>query len=518
MLKYLIIPFMPIALGLAWLTCASASAAEPGASQRPNIVFIMADDAGVGDIAAYPTPIDFNSPVPTPHLDGLVNDGMVFNDAHSPTALCSPTRWAVMTGKLNYRSHAPWGIWQSFRDGGFKPGDVTLGRVMQDAGYRTGFIGKWHLGGDFAKLDGSGIYRGVDRNADILAQVDLTRWVGGGPLDLGFDESLAMPCGIQGPLYTTYEGRDWLPLAEDSELVRLTEQTVADPRVLSSKGPGPGDSHWDTRTVGELLGKRAATFIHDHANDGPFFLCYWSPEVHKPHLPPDTMDGKSIASTTPTPHTDMVRVLDQEVGMIVQALKQAGVYDNTLIVFSSDNGGLINHQAKQQGHDASSGWRGYKNQPYEGGHRVPLIAVWPDAIEPGSSSDTMVNLTDLLATFAAIAERQLPAEDRPDSLDLSPVLHGDPSFTPREILVLQAGANHELIYREGPWKLIIQSDHPLTKFEPRDLFNLDETPLEPAEANLIDDPAHQERVQGMLERYLELRESGAPTVNPGEST
>ncbi|MEM6757062.1 MAG: sulfatase, partial [Planctomycetota bacterium] len=125
---------------------------------------------------------------------------------------------------------------------------------------------------------------------------------------------------------------------------------------------------------------------------------------------------------------------------------------------------------------------------------------------------------DLLATFAAVAERPLPAEDRPDSLDLSPVLHGDPSFTPREILVLQAGANHELIYREGPWKLIIQSDHPLTKFEPRDLFNLDETPLEPAEANLIDDPAHQERVQGMLERYLELRESGAPTVNPGEST
>ncbi|MEM1208807.1 MAG: sulfatase-like hydrolase/transferase, partial [Planctomycetota bacterium] len=117
---------MTVALALAWLTCASVSAAEPGASQRPNIVFIMADDAGVGDIAAYPTPIDFNSPVPTPHLDGLVNDGMVFTDAHSPTALCSPTRWAVMTGKLNYRSHAPWGIWQSFRDGGFKPGDVTL--------------------------------------------------------------------------------------------------------------------------------------------------------------------------------------------------------------------------------------------------------------------------------------------------------------------------------------------------------------------------------------------------------
>lgn len=496
-------------LGLMQLAV-DAGAAEP----RPtNIVFVMADDVGLGDIGYYHTERTGEPPLaPTPHLDALLQAGMRFSDAHSSTALCSPTRYCAMSGNLNYRSYAPWGVWGSFRKTPFTDRDATIGRVGAAAGLRTAFIGKWHLGGDFLRADGAGVYRGADRGDEPLP-VDVSRIVGGGPQSVGFDYSYTLPCGIQGPMYVAFENGGWSPLADDSELIHYTAETAPDPKFVSDKGPGMGDSAWDPREVGPLLSAKAVDFVRDNANAGrPFLLCYWSPMVHVPHLPPETFDNKPIRGETPSRHLDMVIDLDQQVGRIVAELKRTGVYEETLFVFSSDNGGLLDRRGEAAGHDSSGGLRGSKNLPYEGGHRVPFFAVWPAAIEAGAENDTPVAVHDLVATFAAALGVGLEEDQALDSLNLMPLLSGEALSTSREEFLLQGGSRHELIYRRGPWKLIIQSNHKLTKWEPLALFHLDENPLEEESRNLVADPAHADRVREMFDRYRELRESGERTA------
>ncbi len=338
--------------------------------------------------------------------------------------------------------------------------------------------------------------------------------VGGGPPELGFDYSFTLPCGIQGPVYTAYENGNWYPLGKDSRIVYLDEQTVADPGYLSSKGPGMGDSNWDPRDLGKRLAAKAVDFIDAHAGRKPFFLCYWSPMVHLPHCPPDEFDGVPVKGTTPTAHLDMIRDLDLQVARIVSALKKNGVYDNTLIVFTSDNGGLYVAASLKAGHNPNGGWRGSKNAAYEGGHRVPFIATWPAGITAGRVSDEPVATHDMLATMAALLKQDVPADEALDSLNLLPLLTGQAGFVARESLVLQAGSRYEIMFRVGDWKLILQSDHPVTKFEPIALFNLAENPREQESRNLVNDPAQRERVQTMRQRYLAIRHGKQRTTPP----
>ncbi|MEM6315774.1 MAG: sulfatase-like hydrolase/transferase, partial [Planctomycetota bacterium] len=246
------------------------------ADERPNIVVIMADDIGLGDIAHYyRTYTDDEPPVATPHLDALAADGMWFTDAHSPTALCSPTRYSMISGNYVFRTYAPWGVWQTFRKSQFEPDQATLASIPKRAGYTTGFVGKWHLGGDFMNADGTAIYRGVDRNEEL--EVDLTRMVGGGPAYVGFDYSFNVPCGVQGPIYTMYENDTWYPFADDSQIIFLDEQTVMDPLFLKSKGPGMGDSNWDARKLNDILSGKVVDFIESNAGDTPFLMYFCTP-------------------------------------------------------------------------------------------------------------------------------------------------------------------------------------------------------------------------------------------------
>ena len=483
-----------------------------GARARPNVVLIMADDVGLGDIGVQYRERTGQQPMaPTPNIDALAREGLWFTDAHSPTALCSPSRYAVMSGNYNYRSYAPWGVWGSFRESPFKKGDATLGTVARDAGYATGFIGKWHLGGDFYKKDSGEIYRGEDRGEAELG-MDARRWIGGGPRDLGFEYDFTLPTGVQGPFYVAYENGEWFPLEEDSRLIHLNARTAKDPAFVAGKGPGTGDSAWDGTRINVLLARKASEFIRKRAGEPPFFLCYWSPAVHIPHTPPRVLDGEPVAGTTPTRHLDMNRVLDWEVKQIVEALKQTGAYDDTLIIFTSDNGGLSDPEAGKAGHLSNGGWRAYKNSPYEGGHRVPLITVWPGRIAPGTRADALVNGTDLLATLAAVVGADLKEDQGMDSWSFLSLLHGAGGFKGRSELLLQSGSDKELMYRRGPWKLIIQSDHKLTKFEPSALFNLAENPQEKETGNLLEHPDHQKRAAEMLSRYLEIRNGGGRTV------
>jgi len=482
-------------------------------AEKPNVVFILADDLGPGDVSFYAKNITKTKPMTeTPNIDALAENGLWFTDGHSATALCAPTRYAVMSGNNNYRSYAPPGVWSTFAPTAFKPGEVTLGTVMRDAGYQTGFIGKWHLGGDFYVPGTKEIYRG-EKSGDILNKVDVSKWIDGGPKYCGFDYDFTAPCGVQGPMYLFYENQQWYPLAKDSKLIFLNKDTAKNPKDVSDKGFGPGDSNWDTRDVGKLLSAKAVDFIQSSANkQEPFFLYYCSPMVHVPHCPTDEFDGRKIKGSQVSDHLDMTADLDMQVKRITDALKNAGVLENTLIVFSSDNGGLLDGTAtKAIGYHPGGEWNGSKNSPLEGGHRVPTFAVWKGKIKPGISNELVVN-QDMVATFAALVGTKIPDGQALDSNNILPLLLGENGFKAREFWMNQAGANQELMIRKMPWKLIIQSDFKRTKFKPLALYNLKEDPGE--KKDLIGNPEYQNVAEGLFKEYMQHLESGVPTV-PG---
>jgi len=480
---------------------------------RPNIVVIMADDLGLGDVSHHVRTQQKKTPViETPAIDALASKSLWFTDGHSSTSLCSPTRYCMMSGNNNYRSSAPWGVWGTFRASAFVKDEATLATVVQDAGYATGFVGKWHLGGDFKDLKSDGIYRSTERGADVSDEVDLTRWLGGGPSSWGFDYDFTLPCGIQGPIYTAYENDAWYPLGDDSEIVFLDESNAIHPKDLTSKGNGMGDSAWDAREMGKLLSSKAVDFIASHSNkEKPFFLYYCSPMCHVPHCPPDEFDGKKIKGATPSQHLDMVLDLDQQVNRIVKALEASGQRNNTLILFTSDNGGLMVKATNASGHKVSGGFAGSKNSPLEGGHRTPFFAVWEGHITPGVTDEAALN-QDFVATLAALVGTSIPDAQAQDSNNLLPLLTGEGEFKPREIIVHQAGAKRELIYRKGPWKLILQTNHKKTEYKPIALFNLSENLKENPKQNFVDSAEHKPRVEEMQEEYLEIVRSGVRTV------
>ncbi len=482
------------------------------AADRPNIVVILADDLGLGDVSFHARQIQKKEPlVETPNIDALAKQGMWFTDGHSPTSLCAQTRYAMMSGNNNYRCYAPAGVWSTFAPTAFEPGHATLGTVVRDAGYHTGIIGKWHMGGDFHEKGSEKIYRG-DTRGDIVDQVDLTRWVGGGPRYCGFDYDFITPCGIQGPLYLLYENEEWYPWAEDSKIIHFNEETAKFPEDLSNKGDGPGDSNWDSRQLADILSGKAVDFIKDKAKDkDPFFLYYCMPLVHLPHCPPDTFDGEKIKGRTVSEHLDMVVTLDLEIKRIVDALKETGEFDNTLFILTSDNGGLNDPEAAEHGYHPSGGWSGYKGSPLEGGHRVPFIAVWPGKIDASISNELVVG-QDLVATLANLVGTTIPKGQAQDSNNLLPLLTGEGTFRPRKTWINQAGSKQEVMIRQMPWKLIIQSNFKRTKFKPKALYNIEADPQE--KNNLFMVTAQKERVKQMFGEYMDTVKSGRPTA-PG---
>ena len=482
------------------------------AADRPNIVLILADDVGHGDISFHVRSHQQKKPlVETPNIDALAQQSLWFRDGHSATALCAPTRYAVMSGNNNYRSYAPWGVWSTFAETAFKPGEVTLGTVVRDAGYNTGFIGKWHLGGDFYIPGTKTIYRGA-KNGDLTGKVDLRQMVGGGPKDCGFDYDFTSTCGVQGPIYLLYENQVWYPWAKDSEITFFDKNSAPYAKDISDKGPGMGDTNWDARELGKVISAKAVDFIKASAEkEDPFFLYYCTHTVHLPHRPTAEFDGRKVKGSGPTAHLDLLADLDMQVKRIVDALLASGTLDNTLFILTSDNGGLVDWNASKLGYQPGGGWNGSKNSPLEGGHRVPFFAVWPGHIEPGSTDELAVS-QDFVATFAALLGTELPDGQALDSNNLLPLLLGKDGFQRRDYFMHQAGAGKQLMYRKAPWKLIIQTNWKRTTFEPKALYNLEQDPGETK--NLIKNPELSPIVKSMFAEYQAVLESGVPTA-PG---
>jgi arylsulfatase A-like enzyme len=466
--------------------------------ERPNIVVVLADDIGPGDIGFYHRERTGNKElIPTPNLDGMIAKGMRFEDAHSAASLCAPCRFGMMTGSYSFRNYRPYGVWGPWDKTGVDPGFTTSARIARGAGYATAFFGKSGMGGGFKVLHPDKEFAWKER----YKRYDLAHR-STGPNQLGFDYSFELPSGIQNAPFAFYENSRWYPLGPDSvfELIG-PQQNHYDRSRKHHDLEEIGDSNWDPTLAGGMLAEKARTYIKDQvvtAPEQPFFLYYCVQAVHIPHTPPENLDGVRIKGSTPGPHGDMVRELDVQVGMLLKALKQAGAYENTLFIFTSDNGGLHpDPKARALGHDSSNGWRGYKGSVMEGGHRVPFIATWPGVIKSGSRSEEMISALDVVTTIASVTGQVISRDQVMDSVDLMPLLTQAPEATGHKVLVHYA-AKGPAALRQGDWKLHVMTKK-LKNPRPTHLFNLKTNPSEDPVQDYVNDPEHEERVHQMLD-------------------
>ena len=458
---------------------------------------VMADDVGPGDLGFYHrqrtgTP----ELIPTPNLDRLIEEGMRFDDAHSAAPLCAPSRFGMLTGSYSYRNYKPYGVWGPWERTGVDPRFTTSARIAKQAGYATAFFGKSGMGGGFER---SGV---TDTTwEERYQQYDLSVRTSG-PNQLGFDYSFELPSGIQNAPFAFYENGGWRPIRPDSvfKLIGPKQNRYEHSRKHNDLTE-IGDSNWDPTLAGPTLAEKAQTYIRRQVStspDQPFFIYYCSQAVHIPHAPPKELDGIRIAGATPGPHGDMVRELDVQMGLLIRTLKETGVYDNTLFIFTSDNGGLApDPEAGKLGHDPTDGWRGVKGSITEGGHRVPFIAVWPGVIAPGTRSGELVSALDVVATLAAVTGQEIAREQVMDSISLLPLLTQASEAKGHAVLVHYSASGNAAL-RQGDWKLHVYGKD-LKNLKPRHLFNLKTNPGEDVAQDCIDNPQDQERVQRMLD-------------------
>jgi len=475
---------------------------------QPNVVVVLADDLGSGDISYYRRMHSEKVILETPNIDAIAKNGVSFTNAHSAAALSAPSRYSMMTGNSCFRSDYPWGVWGSYEKTPIKENQLTMSKLMKQVGYQTAFFGKWNLGGDFLRLDDSTkVYRGPRNKPEV--DVDIRKIVGGGPSKQYFDYSLSLPSGIQASPYAVYENDVWKPMAKDSKTGFVSQEMMTKLGVKLDKLEGLGDLNWDPHFIGPILANGAVKFINTHANkENPFFIYYCSQAVHLPHAPANELNGIKIAGTTPSAHLDMVKELDVQMGMLIAALKKQGVYDNTVFIFTSDNGGLEEAETVKSGHKSNDIYRGHKNLAYEGGHRVPLIISYPGLVKKAAVCAEPVMSLDAIATLASITNQTIATGQAQDSKNLMPLLLNTKGAKGHDYLMLQSGTDKRLILIEDNWKLIIQEDLRNKQSEVRTpfaLFDLNTNVEENEAKNLINEPEQQIRIKRMFEKYNELR-------------
>jgi len=318
------------------------------------------------------------------------------------------------------------------------------------------------------------------------------------------------PAGIQDVPYVVLENEKWYPLNKKSEIGFISKKKMLKKKVKLDKMEGLGDTQWNPFNMGALLAHKGVEYIDKAPSDKPFFMYYCTQAVHKPHTPAKELNGKKIKGSTEVYHLDLIKELDVQMEMLITALKKKGVYENTVFVFTSDNGGLVFGETMRSGHRPSDIYRGAKNTIQEGGHRVPLIVVWPSKIKPNVQTQALASGTDILATLAAIVEKDIPEDQAVDSANLLPILLGDAKAKPRKQLMIQSGTSNEGAFREESWKLIIKFDKE-KNMAVTGLFNLENDPHE--DENLIEEAKHKSRIDRMFETYKKIRTEKLATRN-----
>lgn len=390
------------------------------ADKPPNILIILVDDLGYGDLGCF----NADSKIPTPNLDKLASEGMRFTDAHAPGPLCHLSRYGLMTGQYPFRADTK--SWRSKPS--IKKGQLTIASLLKASGFGTAMVGKWHLG---------------------FKENGYENPLPGGPVDVGFDSYFGIRASTDIPPYFYIRG----------------DRAVKPPtdRIASNKSAGwspiqgafwRGGGIAPDLKLDDVLPRftdEAIAVIKKRDSTKPLFLYLAYPAPHTPWLPSDKFKGKSGAGM----YGEFTAMVDHEIGRVLKTIDDAGMRNDTLVVFSSDNGPVwYESDVERFAHDSSGGFRGMKADAWEAGHRMPFIARWPDKVKAGASSDHLLCFTDLLATFGQLVGAKLKPGAVPDSESFLPVLTGMASAqSPRHPFVMESGSGAMMI-RDGKWKLI----------------------------------------------------------------
>ncbi len=484
---------------IAALTGCSAFAA----GKQPNILILYADDMGYGDLAIQNTA----SKIPTPNLDQLAREGMRFTDGHSSSGICTPSRYALLTGRHHWRDFH--GIVNAFGPSVFKKDQLTLPAMLREKGYDTACIGKWHLGWDWNAIRKSD----APKNGMSHTDFDWSKPIPDGPLAHGFDH-------YYGDNVINFPPYAWI---EDDKLVDAPNTDI-NPKAIKAvtkegnweARPGPAMKDWDFYNVLPTLTTKAVDFVLSRKDvEKPFFLFVPFPSPHAPIIPNDEFDGKSKAG----PYGDFVFQTDDACGRILAALKEIGADENTIVIFTADNGPEHYAYEREQKFDhwSSEPFRGLKRDIYEGGHHVPFLIKWPGVIKPGTTSEALISQIDLMATLASVTGFDLPETAAADSHDFLPYFKGESKTPPRDTHVHNTYKDHYAI-RSGKWLLVDaktgyvskgykdwekRRDYPKDK-HPVGLYNLESDPGQ--KINLADN--EPETVRKLQERLASIRKQG----------
>jgi arylsulfatase A-like enzyme len=415
------------------VACLGVFMIQAASAASPNIVYILADDMGYGD------PAHAGGKIPTPNLDRLAKEGMRFTDAHTSSAVCTPTRYGILTGRYNWRSPLKKSVLWGLSDPLIPESRQTVASMLRDAGYGTSVIGKWHLGLKWAKLKEPRKASEGPTKGDGWG-VDYSKKAGGGPVALGFGEDFLFPASLDMPPYVYL--RNDVPIG-----IPTVTKSFKQPNR-----PGPATEDFEAIEVLSDLAREAREFIGREADkkNRPFFLYMPLTSPHTPLVPSERWQGKSGLGD----YADFVMETDWVVGEVLAELDARGIAESTLIIFTSDNGcspmADIPDLAKK-GHKVNGPLRGHKADIFEGGHRVPFLVRWPTTVKPGSTCAATVCTTDLFATAAEIVGTKVPENAAEDSFSMLPLLKGEEGFT--RTYTIHHSINGSFAIRQGKWKL-----------------------------------------------------------------
>jgi len=424
-------------LGLLALSACQSKSAKTAESAKPNVVYILSDDLGYGDVKCY----NEEGKVPTPNLDAMAANGVRFTDAHTTSAVCTPTRYSILTGRYNWRTKLKNSVLGGYSKSLIMPERTTVPEMMKTQGYTTAFIGKWHLGWDW-KMNKEYTDKEL-KNLHTPRDIDFTAPVANNPNTHGFDYSYGFCGSLDMPPYV------WV---ENGKATMVPTKTTENKDSKAFWRSGPTSEDFVHERVLQDVTDKAKAYIAD-ASKGkePFFLYLPLPAPHTPILPTEEFLGKSHTNR----YGDFVMQVDDVVGQVRAALLENGIAENTILIFTSDNGCSPRanfEELAQVGHNPSAQFRGHKADIYEGGHRVPFIVEWPAKVKESRVVDAQISTVDLFATCADLTDYETPEDEGVDSYSILPLITGEKESTGREYLVMHS-IDGRFAIRKGDWKM-----------------------------------------------------------------